>query len=275
MNSRYGIKTFALELVMVVVAVIFLFPIYVLVTASFKSAAEINAGGLGLPQGLDTFNYSEAWEQASLGSPYLNSLWITSLSVLLLVILGASASYYLARTKTHLSYGMYILFLMGIILPFQLALVPLYRMIFAAGLLGTYTAIIVFYVGLQLPLTTFLYTGFLRALPAEYGEAALVDGAGHLQSFMQITFPLLRPITGTVVILNGVAIWNDFFTPLLYLTGSGKETLPVGIYSFVGQYGAEWGPIFAAVILASLPMLGLFLLLQKYMIKGFASGLKG
>ena len=105
---------------------------------------------------------------------------------------------------------------------------------------------ILFYTGLQVPFTIFLYTGFLRALPREYGEAALVDGATHWQSFRRITFPLLRPITGTVIILNAVFIWNDFLTPLIYLGGSPNETIPVVVYQFVGQYVSNWGYVFAA-----------------------------
>jgi raffinose/stachyose/melibiose transport system permease protein len=157
----------------------------------------------------------------------------------------------------------------------QLALVPLYRMVKDAGLLGTYTSMVVFYTGLQAPFMIFLYTGFLRALPREYGEAALVDGATHWQSFRRVTFPLLRPITGTVIILNAVFIWNDFLTPLIYLGGSPNETIPVVVYQFVGQYVSNWGYIFAAVVLATLPMLLLFLLLQRFVINGFSKGLKG
>jgi raffinose/stachyose/melibiose transport system permease protein len=153
--------------------------------------------------------------------------------------------------------------------------VPLYRFMKDSGLLGSYTSMVLFYTGLQIPFTIFLYTGFLRALPREYGEAALVDGANHWQSFTRVTFPLLRPITGTVIILNAVFIWNDFLTPLIYLGGTPNETLPVVVYQFVGQYVSNWGYIFAAVVLASLPILVVFLLLQRFVIKGFVSQLKG
>jgi raffinose/stachyose/melibiose transport system permease protein len=275
MSLRYGRKTFALELGMIFVALLFLFPVYVLVTLSFKSTPEISGGGLGLPSGLETSNYSQAWNVAHLGAALLNSTIITGLGLVVLVAVGSTASYYLARKQSRLSYGLYILFLLGIILPFQLALVPLYRMVKDAGLLGSYTSMVIFYTGLQMPFTIFLYTGFLRALPREYGEAALVDGATHWQSFRRVTFPLLRPITGTVVILNAVFIWNDFLTPLIYLGGSPNETIPVVVYQFVGQYVSNWGYIFAAVVLATLPMLLLFLLLQRFVIKGFTSGLKG
>jgi raffinose/stachyose/melibiose transport system permease protein len=275
MFGRYRYRTFGLELGMIAVALLFLFPVYVLVNLSFKSPQEISQAALGLPSQLETGNYSKAWSGASLGAAMLNSTIITVLSLICLIVIGSLASYYLARTKTRLSYGMYILFLLGIVLPFQLALVPLYRTMKDAGLLGSYTSMVLFYTGLQIPFTIFLYTAFLRALPKEYGEAALVDGATHMQSFRRITFPLLRPITGTVIILNAVFVWNDFLTPLVYLGGTPNETLPVVVYQFVGQYVSNWGYIFAAVVVASLPILVMFLLLQRFVIKGFASGLKG
>ena len=206
----------------------------------------------------------------------INSTIITVVSLVCLIMIGSTAAYYLARTQSQLSYGMYLLFLLGIVLPFQLALVPALPVHEGHRACSAPTrSMVLFYTGLQVPFTIFLYTGFLRALPREYGEAALVDGATHWQSFTRVTFPLLRPITGTVVILNAVFIWNDFLTPLLYLGGTPNETLPVVVYQFVGQYVSNWGYIFAAVVMASLPILVVFLLLQRYVIKGFASGLKG
>jgi raffinose/stachyose/melibiose transport system permease protein len=275
MFGRYRPRTFGLELLMLAVGLLFLFPVYVLVSLSLKNPHEINEAALSLPSHAQFSNYSKAWSGATLGPALLNSTIITVLSLICLIAVGSLASYYLARTRSRLSYGMYILFLLGIILPFQLALVPLYRMVKDAGLLGTYTSMVAFYTGLQMPFTIFLYTGFLRALPREYGEAALVDGASHWQSFTRITFPLLRPITGTIVILNAVFVWNDFLTPLIYLGGSPNETVPVVVYQFVGQYVSNWGYIFAAVVVASLPILIMFLCLQRFVIKGFASGLKG
>jgi raffinose/stachyose/melibiose transport system permease protein len=275
MLTRYRPRTFALELAMIVVALLFAYPVYVLVNLSLKAPHEIAEGGLGLPSHLETGNYSNAWSGAHLGAAMLNSTIITVASLIFLVMIGSTAAYYLARTMSKLSYGMYLLFLLGIVLPFQLALVPLYRFMKDAGLLGSYTSMVLFYTGLQVPFTIFLYAGFLRALPREYGEAALVDGASHWQSFTRVTFPLLRPITGTVIILNAVFVWNDFLTPLIYLGGTPNETLPVVVYQFVGQYVSNWGYIFAAVVMASLPILVVFLLLQRYVIRGFTSGLKG
>jgi raffinose/stachyose/melibiose transport system permease protein len=227
MFGRYRPRTFALELGMIVLGLLFLYPVYVLVNLSFKNPQEISQASLKLPSQVETANYTQAWSGAHLGAAMLNSTIITVFSLVGLILIGSTAAYYLARAKTKLSYGMYLLFLLGIVLPFQLALVPLYKFMKDAGLLGSYTSMVLFYTGLQMPFTIFLYTGFLRALPKEYGEAALVDGATHLQSFLRVTFPLLRPITGTVIILNAVFVWNDFMTPLVYLGGTPNETLPV------------------------------------------------
>jgi raffinose/stachyose/melibiose transport system permease protein len=274
-HLRYGRRTFVLELVMIAAAVAFLFPVYALFALALKTPGEIADSPLSLPTSPTFDNLGDAWSSASLGWALLNSTVITSVSLVILVLLGSLAAYFLARRMTRISYGLYILFLLGIVLPFQLGLIPLYELVHDLGLLGTYWSMVAFYTGLQLPFTIFLYTGFMRALPRDYGDAALVDGASHLQSFTRVVFPLLRPVTGTVLILNAVFIWNDFFTPLLYLGGSENETVPVKIFAFVGQYVSNYGLVFAGLVVASLPILIVFLLLQRYVIKGFASGLKG
>jgi raffinose/stachyose/melibiose transport system permease protein len=272
-RPRYGLH--GLELVMTAVAVAFLFPVYALITLAMKDPRQIADSPLAPPAPPTFANFGDAWSSASLGPALLNSTVITAVSLLLLIVVGSTGAYYLARRARGLGYGLYILFLLGIVLPFQLGMIPLYKMVDNLGWLGTYQGMVLFYTGIQLPFTVFLYTGFIRALPPDYAQAALIDGCDHRQAFTRIVFPLLRPITGTVVILNAVFIWNDFFTPLLYLGGSGKETVPVGVFSFVGQYVSDYGLVFAGLVLAALPILVVFLLLQRYVIKGFAGGLKG
>jgi len=266
---------YSLELVMIAVAAVFLFPVYALVTLALKDPEQIANTPLSVPSPPTLGNFGDAWQSASLGSALFNSTVITTASLLLLIMLGSTGAYYLARCARGLGYGLYILFLLGIVLPFQLGMIPLYKLVDDLGWLGTYHGMVLFYTGIQLPFTVFLYTGFIRALPQDYALAALIDGCNHRQAFTHIVFPLLRPITGTVIILNAVFVWNDFFTPLLYLGGSGKETVPVGVFSFVGQYVSDYGLVFAGLVLAALPILVVFLLLQRYVIKGFAGGLKG
>ncbi|MFC5753084.1 carbohydrate ABC transporter permease [Actinomadura rugatobispora] len=275
MSFRYGFRTFLLEIVMIGAAVAFLFPVYALITLSLKDKQQIAEAPLAPPTSPHPGNFADAWQRASLGSALLNSTVITVASLVALIAIGSFAAYFLARRATRLGFGLYVLFLLGIVLPFQLGMIPLFKLVDSAGLLGTYQGMIVFYTGIQLPFTIFLYTGFIRALPGDYANAALIDGAGHLQAFTRVVFPLLRPITGTVLILNAVFIWNDFFTPLLYLGGSARETVPVRIFAFVGQYVSDYGLVFAGLVLAALPIIVVFLVLQRYVIKGFASGLKG
>ncbi|MFG2000507.1 carbohydrate ABC transporter permease [Spirillospora sp. NPDC048911] len=275
MTIKYGLRTFGLELVMIAVAVAFLFPVYALVTMSLKDQKQVAESPLAPPTSPTFDNFSNAWTRAELGPALFNSTVITIGSLVALIAIGSFAAYFLSRRASRLGYGLYVLFLLGIVLPFQLGMIPLFKLVDGLGLLGTMQGMIIFYTGIQLPFTIFLYTGFIRALPADYANAALIDGAGHFQAFTRVVFPLLRPITGTVLILNAVFIWNDFFTPLLYLGGSTRETVPVRIFAFVGQYVSDNGLVFAGLVLAALPILAVFLVLQRYVIKGFASGLKG
>jgi raffinose/stachyose/melibiose transport system permease protein len=274
-SLRYGFRTFLLEMVMIAVAVAFLFPVYALITLSLKDKQQIAAAPLSPPASPTFGNFSDAWQRASLGSALLNSTLITVCSLVALIGIGSFAAYFLARCASRMGFRLYVLFLLGIVLPLQLGMIPLFKMVDSMGLLGTYQGLILFYTGIQMPFTIFLYTGFIRALPSDYANAAMIDGAGHLQAFTRVVFPLLRPITGTVLILNAVFIWNDFFTPLLYLGGSARETVPVRIFAFVGQYVSDYGLVFAGLVLAALPIIVIFLVLQRYVIKGFASGVKG
>ncbi|MQA80309.1 MAG: ABC transporter permease subunit [Streptosporangiales bacterium] len=260
---------------MLAVAGLFLFPFYVFLTMSLKTPQEVAGNPLGLPSGLNLSNYATAWQQGGLGDALVNSVVVTALSVALLVGCGSLAAYLLARRMSRLSHGLYLVFLLGLMIPLQLGMVPLYQFMHDANLLQTYTSLIIFEVGHHLPLVVFLYAGFTRALPRQYEEAAHVDGASSWTTFRKVVFPLLRPVTGTVVILSAIGIWNDFLTPLLYVGGSAQQTLPVAIFAFRGEFTSQWEVIFAGMAMAILPILVVYFLLQKYIIKGFASGIKG
>ena len=143
------------------------------------------------------------------------------------------------------------------------------------NLLGTLPSLIIFYIGREMPIAIFLYTAFLRNIPREYEEAAAIDGAGNVKTFTNVVLPLLRPVTGTVIILTGVFVYNDFFTPLLYLSGTGNQTTTVALAQFVQEYRSYWNLVFAGLIMASTPILIVFFAMQKSVIKGFGGGLKG
>jgi raffinose/stachyose/melibiose transport system permease protein len=272
--NRYTRRTFALEAVMVAVAVVFAFPVYVLVNLAVR--APSNTSSPIRPTTAPTLdNFTQAWRQAGLGGALINSVMVTAVSVLIVLAVSALAAYPLARSTARWSRGTFLLIMLGLILPFQLASLPLYQTVRDLGLLGSVWSLVLFYSGLQVPFTTFLYVGFLRALPRDYEDAASIDGCTPLDAFRYVVFPMLKPITVTALVLNAVSVWNDFFTPLLYLSGSDHQTMPVAIAGFVGQFVSDWNLIFAALLISIVPVLAVYLALQRSIINGFAGGLKG
>ena len=272
--NRYRWRTFVLELVMIAAAVVVGFPVYVLVNLAVRAPSDPSSPIR--PTTSPTLdNFFQAWEEGRLGGALINSTLVTVGSVLIVLAVSALAAYPLARIAARWSRGMFLLVMLGLVLPFQLAALPLYQTMRDLGLLGTVWALILFYSGLQVPFTTFLYIGFLRALPRDFEDAARVDGCSPLQVFRYVVFPMLKPITVTALVLNAVAVWNDFFTPLLYLSGSAQQTVPVALSGFVGQYVSDWNLIFAALVISILPILAIYFALQRSIINGFAGGLKG
>lgn len=272
---RHGYGRPLLELVMVPVTVAYLFPLYIMVSMSLKTTTEIAASTVAPPQSFFTGNYTTAWASADIGRAMVNSVLITSVSITVAVLVGAMAAYAIVRGSRRTSGPKLMLFLLGLMIPGQLGMVPLYLLMRDAGLLQTHASLIIFYVGSLMPMTVFLYAGFLKTQSPTYEEAAKIDGAGWWQTFFRVVLPLLRPVTGTVIIVNTINTWNDFLTPLLYLAGTENRTLPVAVFSFQGEFASEWGLIFAGMVIAALPVLVVYFFLQRHIIHGFAGGLKG
>ena len=272
--NRYTRRTLALEVLMIAVGLVFAFPVYVLVNLAVRPASDTSSPIA--PTTAPTLgNVTEAWQEAGLGGALINSALVTTCSVLIVLAVSALAAYPLARATARWSRWMFLLIMLGLILPFQLAALPLYQTMRDLGLLGTVWALVLFYSGLQVPFTTFLYIGFLRALPREFEDAAAIDGCGPLETFRYVVFPMLKPVTVTALVLNAVTVWNDFFTPLLYLSGGTQQTVPVALAGFVGQYVSEWILIFAALVISIVPVLVVYFALQRSIINGFAGGLRG
>ena len=276
---RYTRLTLLRELALIGVAGVFSVPFYLLIAIALETTAQTYKTPLSFPLPPHWSNFSEAWAtggQAGLGRSLESSLIITVSSVAALIALGSLCAYTIARRSGgRLSGIVYILFVLGIVLPFQLAIIPLFVAMHHLGLVGTEAGMILLNVGLMMPLTVFLYTGFIRALPRDYEEAARVDGAGILRTYVRVVLPLLRPITGTVAVLVGIVIWNEFFTALIFLAGSRYETLPVAISSFTGEYVARWNLVLAGVVIAVAPALVFYLFAQRQLIRGFSGGIKG
>jgi raffinose/stachyose/melibiose transport system permease protein len=277
MLFRYGPRALARESFFLILAAIFSLPLYVLVELSLKSPEETASSPLGIPHDPVLSNYSSAWSSAGgagMGSALVASVLITGCSLIALVALGSLAAYVIARHTSKLSTGAYLVFVLGLVVPAQAGTIPLYTAMRNLGLTGTPGGVILVYIGQLMPLTVFLFTGFIRNLPRAYEEAAYVDGASPLRTFTRVVLPLLRPIVATVAIIDGLIVWNDFFIPLLWLSGTSHQTLPVALYSFVGQFVTQWNVIFAGIVIVIGPILVLYIATQGYMIRGFTSGIR-
>jgi raffinose/stachyose/melibiose transport system permease protein len=247
-------------------------PLTILLSVALKSPVDLLNNPMGWPARFVWSNFADAWNNAALGQAFANSALITSCTLLGLIVCGAMAAYPLARFTGPWSQRTYLYFVAGLIVPIQLGLFPLYKEMHDLQLINTYYGVILLYIAFNLPFVIFLYTGFIKTVPRELEEAAILDGAGPMQTFWMIVFPLLRPVTATVAITSTLGIWNDFFIPLIFLQRDGMQTLPLAIYNFVGQFNNNWSLIFASVIISSLPLIVLFLILQRYFIKGIAAG---
>jgi raffinose/stachyose/melibiose transport system permease protein len=278
--SRYSRWTAFREVGFWLAAIPVLLPIYFVVVTALKPADE-GTGSYFKPPAQPTFeNVSQAWSQAgggtlSFAEALFNSVFTTAAVVTLLILFAAPAGYALARRGSRLAGALFGMFALGLILPVQLGIIPLYAFMVEAELAGTREGLILVYLGMLLPLSIFLYTGFFRSLPPAYEEAARVDGASPTRIFLQVVFPLVRPITGVVAILSGLLVWNDFFVSLVFVGGTDKETLPVAVYSFVGRFSAQWPLIFASALIAMLPVLVFYLFMQRTIMRGFSSTLRG
>ncbi|WP_328475306.1 carbohydrate ABC transporter permease [Actinoplanes sp. NBC_00393] len=275
---RYTKATFLREVLVWIAALIGLMPFYFLLATALKPDEELlTTTSSALPSRPTVANFTDVLTTSGDNNilfSLVNSVMITVGSILGLVAFGSLAAYVLARSTRRWSSIAFYLFLIAIILPAQLGIIPLYIGARTMGLVGTPWGMIVLYAGTLMPLAVFLYAGFFRALPRDYEEAAAIDGAGPGRVFLRIVLPLMAPATGTVAILTGLIVWNDFFTALIFLGGSDYQTLTVSMYYYVGSLVSAWNKIFAIVIISMIPILGFYLFAQKKFIQGFAGGVK-
>ncbi|WP_309119979.1 carbohydrate ABC transporter permease [Paenibacillus sp.] len=261
-----------LELLMALLAGISVYPLFFIVSMTFKTPEQMAGSPLSLPTSFSLHNYIAAWENMRFYAVFGNTLLITAGAVLLLTVLGSLASYPLARRTEKVYYMVYITFIAGIMLPFQLAMVPLYKLINGFHMVNTYHGAILIFTALNLPLTIFLYSGFLRTSPKELEEAAKIDGCGLFRAFWLAVFPVVKPVTATVVVLCSLNTWNDLIVPLLFLQDQSYRTITIALYMFVGEHVTDWSLLFPGMVLSVLPLTLVYIALQKFIIKGIAAG---
>jgi raffinose/stachyose/melibiose transport system permease protein len=272
MNQRYTKKTFFLEMIGIVLGIIFLIPFYFVLINSFKSFAEILIDAAAWPKEFLFSNYLKVWEILNFPRAFWNSLVITVISIAGIVVITSMAAWKMVRTPGKFSKILFIFFVSAMVIPFQTVMIPLMKLGGLLGLTNSIPGLIMMYFGFGVPLSLFLYHGFVKTIPYEIEEAARIDGCSQFGVFWRIVFPLLKPITVTVVILNTLWIWNDYLLPLLVLQDAELRTIPLAASAFFAQYTKQWDMGLAALVLGVTPIIIFFLFLQKHIIKGIASG---
>lgn len=249
-------------------------PLYVALTGGFKSLGLLQTAPFGLPIPFDAEQYGRILS-GEIGSFWIdlgNSLLVAVLSVGINLAIGAAAAFALARMRFRLNGAIYNYFLIGLLFPLAVAILPLYLQLRTIGLVNSYWGVVLPQVAFQLPWNIVLLRGFFRSIPRDLEDAVAIDGYGPLGFFYYAVLPLSTPILATVGILALVASWNNFFLPLLVFNDSSKFTLPMGVMDFMGQHGAKWNEILAFLTLAMIPAVVLFIVAQKYIVAGLTSG---
>lgn len=249
----------------------FLSPFYIIIVNSFKTKKELFDSTLSFPIKVAFDNYKDAFERLDFIRSLGHSLFITVVSVCFIVIFTSMAAWMLQRTKTKTSTVIFLLFISSMIVPFQAVMLPLVRVAGKVGFLNM-GGLIFMYVGFCGSLSIFLYHGFLKSIPAELDEAAMLDGCNKAQTFWYIIFPLLKPITVTVAILNTVAIWNDYLLPSLVINKPDTLTIPLKTFFFFGQFTKQWNLALAGLVLNIIPVIIFYFVAQKHIIKSVSAG---
>jgi raffinose/stachyose/melibiose transport system permease protein len=260
-------------LVLIAASFVALFPILMALLNSIKTDGEIVNNILALPETPRFSNYVVAFERTH----FLRSVWNTLVVLVVglagIVLFAAMAGYKLSRTRGILSGIIFGMFVMSMLIPFHSIMITLTRVARTLHLQGSTTGLGLIYIGLGVPMAIFLYHGFVKSVPRELDEAAVIDGCGELRYFATIVFPLVLPVTVTIIILNTLWMWNDFLLPLLMITDIDNYTVLLSTNMLFGQYNNnDWSAILATLVLAMLPMVALFLALQKYVMRGIVDG---
>jgi raffinose/stachyose/melibiose transport system permease protein len=272
-----------LEIVAVFLFVLFMIPFGMVVLNSAKTSKEIIYNAISMPTHWNQLvtNVMLIFTNATVDYPgaFLDSILITVFSLVCIVLFSSMCAWVLVRNKTVWSTVLFMVFVSAMVIPFQVLMYPLVRWMRVSGdflhfrLLGTIPGIVFAYLGFGCSLSIFIFHGFIKNIPFELEESATIDGCSRGRTFFAIVFPLLQPIIITVLILNGIWIWNDYLLPLLVLGSNGVvQTIPIAVTAFAGAYLKQWDLILTSTLIAMLPLIVLYLFAQRYIIKGMVEG---
>ena len=256
----------------ILLGLVFLSPFYIMVIFAFKSRRDIMMTGLAFPKSFYFDNFVNAIKTTNLSRAFVNTSVSTIIMVVITILASSMAAYIISRKNTRFYNSIYFIFLAAIILPFQVIMLPMYRVLFGIGLMNTIPGYILAKSALELSINVFLITSFVKNVPRELDDAAWVDGAGKMTTFWRIIFPLMKPIIMTVIVLNALSVWNDLLTAQIILQSNKLRTLTLEQFSFISQFSTDLGKAFAAFMISIVPIVVLYFMLQKYIISGIVAG---
>lgn len=259
-------------IITILLALIFIYPVYFAIISAFKSNGDILKAPLAFPSGLYLQNFRDLFAKTDFFTAIWHTIFLTVVSEVLIVLVVPISAYAIERHKSRVTQLVYVYFTAGMMIPFHLYMFPLFRELRVFGLYGTLAGPIICYIAGSVAFGSLLYSSFLKGVPIDIEEAARIDGCTEFQAFWRVVFPLLGPCTASLVVLNGLSIWNDFLLPYLVLPSDRAKTITVAVYSFVGQYTARWDIVFAGTLISLVPALIIYVSLQKYFVKGIMSG---
>lgn len=252
--------------------ILYIFPFFMIIVNSFKDRLEVVKDPISFPKSLSLDNYISAFETMNFGTVFINSVLITVISVVVIVFFASTLAYFLVRWKWKINGIILLLMVASMIIPFQSLMIPFVSIFGNIGLLNSRGMLIFYYLGFGISMATFMYHGFIKNIPVELEEAALIDGASKFTVFFKVVFPLLKPTTTTIAILDVLWIWNDFLLPSLVLVKDEIRTLPLSTFYFFGKYTADYNVAMAALVLCIIPILIFYFIMQKQIIAGVMDG---
>ncbi|WP_434643886.1 carbohydrate ABC transporter permease [Thermoanaerobacterium thermosaccharolyticum] len=275
-NKKSGLKKlgfYILEAILVIWAIVQLYPLFWLFLFSVKNNTEIFGGNiLGFPRIWQWSNYTVALSSGNVGRYFINSTIVTVLTIVISSILVATSAYAIVRMKWKYSKLVLTIFLTGMMVPIHATLLPLFIILKNLNLLNTYASLVIPYVAFAIPMGIFILTGFLYTIPRELEESAFLDGCSIYKSFYYIILPLIRPALATIAIFTYLSTWNELMFANTFINNDAIKTLTVGIMSLSGQYQTEWGPIGAGLVIATIPTILIYVLLSEQVQKSLVVG---
>lgn len=272
MNRDSALRSAASHGVLLLWSLVVLIPLWTMLINSVKPSREIFRNPFGLPSAFTFEGYVNAWTTGRFDLYFRNSIFVSVLSLGLIVLVGSLAAYALANWRSRISGLLYIYFIAGLMIPIRLGTINLFQIIQQLGLTDSLLGLIPVYVAMGLPIATFVLTSFIRSVPFELTEAARIDGAGEWRIYRSVILPLIRPAVATVVVFNVIPIWNDLWFPLVFIRNQDARTVTLGVTLLFGQYQTDWTRALSALSLAAVPVLLAYLLMSKQFIQGLTAG---